>query len=120
MLCYLRLGFETDLPVLAAFNFTPVVRRNYRVGVPLGGEWKELLNSDAPIYGGSGQGNFGQVESVPFALAGPTALDHDHAAAIGCGSSPAGRVVYFPAEFYRSRSGSAGLMLALRYRSGSD
>jgi 1,4-alpha-glucan branching enzyme len=66
ILCFLRRGFETDLPVLAVFNFTPIVRRNYRVGVPLGGEWKELLNSDAPIYGGSAQGNFGQVESVPL------------------------------------------------------
>ena len=66
VLSYLRLGFEADKPILAAFNFTPVVRRNYRLGVPQGGTWKELLNSDATVYGGSGQGNFGEVEAVPF------------------------------------------------------
>jgi 1,4-alpha-glucan branching enzyme len=66
VLCYLRVGFDNDPPVLAALNFTPLVRRNYRVGVPCGGPWQELLNSDAAIYGGSSQGNFGGVESVPF------------------------------------------------------
>ena len=63
---YMRLGFGNDPPVLVAFNFTPVVRRNYRLGVPRGGEWVEILNSDAPIYGGSGQGNFGRLETVPI------------------------------------------------------
>jgi len=62
---YLRLGFETDLPLLVALNFTPVTRPNYRLGVPLGGMWKELLNSDSSTYGGSGQGNLGGVESLP-------------------------------------------------------
>ncbi len=65
VLAYLRFGFETDAPILVAFNFTPVVRRNYRFGVPLKGKWKELLNSDAAIYGGSSQGNFGGVEALP-------------------------------------------------------
>ena len=65
-LAYMRLGFETDAPVLVAFNFTPVVRRNYRLGVAKAGAWREVLNSDAPIYGGSGQGNFGQLETVPI------------------------------------------------------
>jgi 1,4-alpha-glucan branching enzyme len=64
--CYLRRGFDSDPPVVAAFNFTPVVRRNYRLGVPTAGVWRELLNSDAPVYGGGGQGNFGGVEAVPF------------------------------------------------------
>ena len=63
---YERLGLETDAPVLVVLNFTPVVRRNYRLGVPRGGFWKEILNSDAPIYGGSAQGNFGGVEAYPF------------------------------------------------------
>jgi 1,4-alpha-glucan branching enzyme len=52
-------------PVLAICNFTPVPRDNYRVGVPQGGWWRELLNSDAPIYGGSGRGNLGGVEAAP-------------------------------------------------------
>lgn len=51
--------------VLVICNNTPVVRENYRVGVPLAGIWDECLNSDAEAYGGSGQGNFGQVETVP-------------------------------------------------------
>ena len=47
--------------VLVICNFTPVVRTHYRVGVPRGGTWRECLNSDAAIYGGSGQGNQGVV-----------------------------------------------------------
>ncbi len=46
------------------FNFTPVPRVNYRVGVPEGGFWRELLNSDAGEYGGSGFGNFGGLEAA--------------------------------------------------------
>jgi 1,4-alpha-glucan branching enzyme len=46
-------------------NFTPVPRYNYRVGVSAGGHWDEVLNSDAPLYGGSGQGNFGGLEAAP-------------------------------------------------------
>ncbi|MDX1432445.1 MAG: 1,4-alpha-glucan branching protein GlgB [Gammaproteobacteria bacterium] len=51
--------------ILVVCNFTPVTRRNYRVGVPRDGMWKEILNSDAPLYGGSGVGNLGAVESSP-------------------------------------------------------
>ncbi|HEY8506621.1 MAG TPA: 1,4-alpha-glucan branching protein GlgB [Gemmataceae bacterium] len=69
VLCYLRKG-RSGSPVLVVCNFTPVVRRNYRVGVPSVGFWKEILNSDAPIYGGSGQGNFGGVRAVPIAYHG--------------------------------------------------
>jgi 1,4-alpha-glucan branching enzyme len=50
-------------PVLAVLNFTPVPRVGYRVGVPRGGRWLELLNSDAELYGGSGVGNFGGVQA---------------------------------------------------------
>ena len=46
-------------------NFTPVPRYNYRVGVPTGGRWAEVLNSDATTYGGSGLGNSGGVDSAP-------------------------------------------------------
>ena len=52
-------------PVLAVGNFTPVPRHNYTLGVPQGGWWRELLNSDAQIYGGSGMGNLGGVEAAP-------------------------------------------------------
>ncbi|HVU60107.1 MAG TPA: 1,4-alpha-glucan branching protein GlgB [Mycobacteriales bacterium] len=47
--------------VLVAMNMTPIPRDNHTLGVPLGGPWRELLNSDAEIYGGSGVGNLGQV-----------------------------------------------------------
>jgi 1,4-alpha-glucan branching enzyme len=57
-------GNEADT-VLVVCNFTPVMRNNYRVGVPHGGFWKELLNSDAAEYGGSGQGNLGGAEAAP-------------------------------------------------------
>jgi 1,4-alpha-glucan branching enzyme len=60
----------TGGPVVAVFNFTPVLRTNYRIGVPGGGFWRELLNSDGPDYGGSGQGNFGGVEASPVPLHG--------------------------------------------------
>jgi 1,4-alpha-glucan branching enzyme len=51
-------------------NFTPVPRHNYRVGAPVNGYWREALNSDALLYGGSGQGNSGGVEAVPLPLHG--------------------------------------------------
>jgi len=45
--------------VVVICNFTPVPRVGYRLGVPRGGYWKELLNSDGREYGGSGMGNMG-------------------------------------------------------------
>jgi 1,4-alpha-glucan branching enzyme len=51
--------------VLVILNATPLVRRNYRIGVPRAGRWVEALNSDARVFGGSGQGNLGGVEAVP-------------------------------------------------------
>jgi len=60
VLTYLRLDRE-GRPVLAACNFTPIVREGYRIGVPRGGAWREALNSDAPFYGGSGVGNMGRT-----------------------------------------------------------
>jgi 1,4-alpha-glucan branching enzyme len=54
---FLRRAQSTEEPVLAVFNFTPVPRYHYRVGVPWGGFWKELFSSDQKAYGGSGLGN---------------------------------------------------------------
>jgi len=67
---FLRRGRQPGEVVLVVCNFTPVVREAYRVGVPTGGYWTEILNSDAPLYGGSGQGNFGGVEAGPAAAHG--------------------------------------------------
>jgi 1,4-alpha-glucan branching enzyme len=66
VLSFVRQGDERAPPVLVVCNFTPVPRYNYRVGVPWGGHWRELLNSDAPDYGGSGVGNYGGVEASPM------------------------------------------------------
>ena len=49
--------------VVVVCNCTPVPRSGYRVGVPHGGWWREILNSDAEVYGGSGIGNMGGVEA---------------------------------------------------------
>jgi 1,4-alpha-glucan branching enzyme len=53
--------------ILAVSNFTPVPRQPYRIGVPAGGMWRELINSDAAAYGGSGMGNAGgfPAEEIP-------------------------------------------------------
>jgi 1,4-alpha-glucan branching enzyme len=60
---------EADV-VVGAFNFTPVPRHNYQIGIPFAGRWQELLNGDAPLYGGSGMGNMGGVDAVPVAMHG--------------------------------------------------
>ena len=67
--------------MLVVCNFTPVPRPNYRVGVPRGGYWREMLNSDAAVYGGSGMGNLGGVDAAPVAGARPTPLARADAAA---------------------------------------
>ena len=66
VIAYLRKD-EDDI-FLIACNFTPVPRFNYRVGVPREGFWKEVLNSDAVEYGGSGLGNLGGVASLNAAF----------------------------------------------------
>lgn len=65
VISFMRKGRDADQPMLVACNFTPVPRMNYRLGVPLPGFWKELLNTDAHEYGGSGMGNLGGVEATP-------------------------------------------------------
>jgi 1,4-alpha-glucan branching enzyme len=62
-LSYLRLAKSGEC-VLVAMNLTPVPRHDHVVGVPVGGMWSELLNSDSAFYGGSGLGNLGGVEAT--------------------------------------------------------
>jgi len=57
----LRKGKSARENIVAVFNFTPVPRMGFRLGVPSGGYWRELLNSDAKEYAGTGMGNFGGV-----------------------------------------------------------
>ncbi|MDB5970521.1 MAG: 1,4-alpha-glucan branching enzyme [Hydrocarboniphaga sp.] len=63
VLAFLRWDSRDAAPVLAISNLTPVARRGYRIGVPQAGYWRELLNTDAAMYGGSNQGNNGGVHS---------------------------------------------------------
>ncbi len=70
VLTYLRRARDTDDVLLVACNFTPVPRNNYRVGVPYAGRWREVLNTDAEVYGGSGAGNMGGVNAAPVAYQG--------------------------------------------------
>jgi 1,4-alpha-glucan branching enzyme len=65
-LSFLRKSERTGDLILAVFNFTPVPRHNLRIGVPCAGYWRELVNTDAVDYGGSGQGNQGGAETAPF------------------------------------------------------
>ena len=54
--------------ILCVFNFTPVVRNDYRLGAPARGAWKEIFNTDAAMFGGSNVGNFGEVwtQDIPW------------------------------------------------------
>jgi 1,4-alpha-glucan branching enzyme len=70
VIAFLRRGRTPGESVAVVFNFTPVPRESYRIGVPKPGFWKELLNSDAPEYGGSGKGNLGGVDSEPIPIHG--------------------------------------------------
>lgn len=63
-LAWLRRGGPADPPVIVACNFTPVPRVGTVLGAPRAGRWREVLCSDAAIYGGSGVGNLGAVEAV--------------------------------------------------------
>ena len=61
LLSFMRKSKDGREIILGVFNFTPVPRLRYRFGVPSEGFWKELVNSDAQEYWGSGQGNLGGV-----------------------------------------------------------
>jgi 1,4-alpha-glucan branching enzyme len=63
VIAFLRHGGEGTPPLLIVCHLTPVPRTGYRIGVPGAGTWQELLNSDARIYGGSGQGNLGGTQT---------------------------------------------------------
>jgi 1,4-alpha-glucan branching enzyme len=70
VISFLRKAKDPREQVLVVCNFTPVPRTHYRIGVPADGYWRELLNSDAREYGGSGQGNAGGAQAAPVAAHG--------------------------------------------------
>jgi 1,4-alpha-glucan branching enzyme len=76
VLTFLRRGTSSEDVIVVACNFTPIPRPNYLVGVPRGGSWREVLNSDSEQYGGSNWGNFGELQTVPVSAHGrPRALN---------------------------------------------
>lgn len=83
------LGYQRvnhDQTLIFAFNFTPVPRENYRIGVPEDGVYREVLNSDGRAYGGGGIGNLGQIESTPVPF-------HDRPASVVATLPPLGMLV---------------------------
>jgi 1,4-alpha-glucan branching enzyme len=77
VISFLRFGERRDDVVLVVCNFTPVPRHNYNVGVPEGGVWQEIANSDSLDYAGSGIGNLGHVEATALSTHG-----HSHSLAL--------------------------------------
>ncbi len=65
IIAFLRKSAGDGAPLLVVCNFTPVPRANFLIGVPSRGVWREIINTDARDYGGSGWGNLGGVESAP-------------------------------------------------------
>ncbi len=70
VLAWLRKGRDSSAPILVICNFTPTPRLTYRLGLPAAGRWREILNSDAEIYGGSGMGNQGMIATEEVASHG--------------------------------------------------
>jgi len=70
VIAFIRRGSSPAEIVVAICNLTPVIRHNYRIGVPLAGCYRERINSDASVYGGSGVGNLGEVNSDEIAAHG--------------------------------------------------
>jgi len=60
---FLRWNRDRSESVVVILSFTPVTRFDYRIGLPHGGIWREIFNSDSEHYGGSGKGNFGEVNA---------------------------------------------------------
>jgi 1,4-alpha-glucan branching enzyme len=66
---WLRKGRDTKDRCVVIVNFTPEVYRDYRIKVPFAGVWREVLNTDASVYGGTNMGNGGAVKTLDH---GPT------------------------------------------------
>ena len=89
ILTFIRYTQNRDDVAVCAFNFTPVPRHHYIIGVPSGGFWEEALNSDGEVYGGSGQGNLGGVHAIGLP-------SHGRPESIEVTLPPLGMVVFRP------------------------
>ena len=65
ILAYLRRGLDPNDFLVIVCNFTPVPREGYRLGVPIGGLYDEILNTDSSYYGGSNMGNASVLQADP-------------------------------------------------------
>jgi 1,4-alpha-glucan branching enzyme len=89
IISFLRRGRHEEDIVVVVCNFTPVVRDDYRIGVPFPGRYRELLNSDAACYAGSGVGNLGEVHSSAVPA-------HGHAQSLSLRLPPLGMLMLKP------------------------
>jgi len=87
VLSYMRRGRRPDELAVIVCNFTPVVRRDYRIGVPRPGRYVERINTDAEDYGGSGIGNAGVVLAEPHPM-------HGHAYSLRLQLPPLGALIF--------------------------
>jgi 1,4-alpha-glucan branching enzyme len=71
---WLRKGKDSAARCLVAVNFTPEIRRDYRIAVPRAGAWREVFNSDSAVYGGTNVGNSGLVQAAPTEHGGEVSL----------------------------------------------
>ncbi|MGH7715676.1 MAG: alpha amylase C-terminal domain-containing protein, partial [Vulcanimicrobiaceae bacterium] len=72
VIAYLRRGERPDDFVVCICNFTPIVRKDYRIGIPACVRLREVLNTDAEIYGGVNVGNLGSIDVRPVEAHGRT------------------------------------------------
>lgn len=63
VISFIRKGTDKDDFIITVCNFTPMIRENYRIGVPVPGAYQEVFNSDCEMFGGSGQANTGLLET---------------------------------------------------------
>ncbi|MBI4309412.1 MAG: 1,4-alpha-glucan branching protein GlgB [Candidatus Omnitrophica bacterium] len=70
VISFVRKTSDGKSKIMAVCNFTPMTWHNYHVGVPQAGLWREILNSDAAIYGGGSQGNLGGKEAMKIGFHG--------------------------------------------------
>jgi 1,4-alpha-glucan branching enzyme len=94
LVSFIRRGRRPDDVLLFVCNFTPVPRYGHRVGAPRAGLWRERLNSDAAVYGGSGLGNAGAVQAVQ-------APHHGRPCRLELVAPPLGVVIFQPADAAR-------------------
>jgi 1,4-alpha-glucan branching enzyme len=76
VVAFTRFGAGDARPLVAVANLSPAPRESYRLPLPRAGRWRELLNSDSELYGGSNLGNLGAVEAEPTPWGGEAHSAH--------------------------------------------